>query len=68
MKNFLNWIMLVCMVFGALGVSPLAQDVAVVAQAEEPPVVGESPEPLILPFVPDETAVNNQVHKGDTTG
>jgi len=39
MKNFLNWIMLVCMVFGALGVSPLAQDVAVVAQAEEPPTL-----------------------------
>ncbi len=56
MKTFLNWIMLFCMVLGALGVSSMAQDVAVVAQAEEPPPVGESQEPLILPFVPDESA------------
>ena len=39
-KTFLNWIMLFCMVFGALGVSPLACDVVVTAQTEEPPLVG----------------------------
>lgn len=55
MKYFLNWIMLVCMVFGALGASPLAGNFTATAQAEEPPSSSESPEPLILPFEPDET-------------
>jgi hypothetical protein len=50
MKSFLNWIVLVCMLFGALGASPLAGNFTATAQAEEPPASSESPEPLILPL------------------
>lgn len=58
MKTLLNWIMLVSLVLGALGGSPLAQDVSAIAPAEVPLVSSESTEPLILPFTPDATVDN----------
>ena len=58
MKALLNWIMLLSLVLGALGGSPLAQDVSAIAPADVPLVSSESTEPLILPFTPAATVDN----------